>query len=303
MAARYLRMARHHFIPVRDAYTFAVSNARRVRCGMVVPYVPGKLGDNLLEQQCPPEDFCQATEADIDSQNVPCVICNQPVHLESAKTDDQGKTVHAECYATTLILKTGGAQASSSSQKSPTGPFRHQCLIYEGSPSLQLPALAATIRQMLSATHRCLYLNSPAMVAGMSSCLAAQGTDVAYEVAKTSLVLSSDQSHLSGGNFDVEKMIGKLEVAIVQALRDGYEGLWATGDMLWEFGNERNLQKLLRYERLLEELFRRQPLLCGICQYHGDLFPPEILRESLLTHRAVFINETLSRINPHYVEA
>ena len=27
-----------------------------------------------------------------------CSICNKPVDLESAKTDDDGKTVHGECY-------------------------------------------------------------------------------------------------------------------------------------------------------------------------------------------------------------
>jgi MEDS: MEthanogen/methylotroph, DcmR Sensory domain len=204
----------------------------------------------------------------MDSQNVPCIICNRPIHLESAKTDDQGKPVHGECYATSVTLKRIGTQESSGTQEIPTGPFRHQCLIYEGAPSRQLPALAATIRHRLGANYRCLYLNSPAMVAGMSSYLAAQGIDVAHEVSKTSLVLSSDQSHLSAANFDVKQMIGKLEYAIVQALRDGYQGLWATGDMSWEFGAERNFQKLFEYERQLEELFRRQPLLCGICQYH-----------------------------------
>lgn len=237
----------------------------------------------------------------MDSQNVPCVICNQPVHLETAKTDEQGQAIHGQCYATTL--KGAGTQGISSDQDTPAGPFRHQCLIYQGPPSRQLPSLAATIRRMLGANHRCLYLNSPAMVAGMASCLAAQDIDVAHEVSKNSLVLSSDRSHLSNGNFDVDEMIGKLEDAVRQALKDGYKGLWATGDMSWEFGSERNLQKLLRYERELEELFRRQPLLCGICQYHGDLLPHEILGHSLLTHRAVFINETLSRINPQYAEA
>lgn len=239
----------------------------------------------------------------MDSHSVPCVICSQPVHLESAKADEAGKPVHGECYVTTLTLKRAGTQESRSAQKNAAGPFRHQCLIYEGAPSRQLPALAATMRQMLGANYRCLYLNSPAMVAGMASYLAAQGTDVAREISKTSLVLSSDQSHLPGEDFDVEQMIGRLEYAIVQALRDGYKGLWATGDMSWEFGSERNLHKLLRYERQLEELFRRQPLLSGICQYHGDLLPDEILRQGLLTHRAVFINETLSHINSHYAEA
>ena len=179
-------------------------------------------------------------------------------------------------------------------------PFGHQCLIYQGAPSRQLPALAAVIRQMLAANYRCLYLNSPVMVAGMSSYLAAKGIDVAHEVSKTNLVFSSDQSHLADGGFDVDEMISKLDDAIVQALTDGYKGLWATGDMSWEFGTEKNFSKLLKYERQLEELFRRQPMLSGICQYHSDLLPHEVLRQGLLTHRAVFISETLSRVNPHF---
>jgi hypothetical protein len=178
--------------------------------------------------------------------------------------------------------------------------FRHQCLIYDGSPSRQLSSLAVVIRQMLAANYRCLYLNSPAMVAGMSSYLAAQGIDVALEISKTSLLLSSEQGHLVDGAFDVERMIANLEFAVVQAISDGYEGLWATGDMFWEFGSERNFPKLLEYERRLEELFQKQPTLCGICQYHSDLLPREILRQGILTHPGLFINETLSRLNPHY---
>jgi hypothetical protein len=178
--------------------------------------------------------------------------------------------------------------------------FRHQCLIYDGSPSRQLSSFAVVIRQMLAANYRCLYLNSPAMVAGMSSYLAAQGIDVALEISKTSLLLSSEQDHLVDGAFDVERMIAKLESAVVRAMSDGYDGLWATGDMFWEFGSERNFPKLLEYERRLEELFQKQPTLCGICQYHSDLLPREMLRQGILTHRGLFINETLSRVNPHY---
>ena len=179
---------------------------------------------------------------------------------------------------------------------------RHQCVIYAGAPSQLLPALAARMRQMLAANYRCLYLNSPAMVAGMSSYLAAQGIDVAHEKARKRILLSSDQSQVCGGGFDVEEMIYSLEVAVAEALTDGYTGLWASGDMMWEFGTERNLPKLGEYERRLEELFDRQPTLCGICQYHCDLLPPEILRWALLTHRALFVDETLSHINPHYAK-
>jgi hypothetical protein len=165
-----------------------------------------------------------------------------------------------------------------------------------------MPTLSAVMGQMLGANYRCLYLNSPAMLAGMCSYLAAQGVDVGHELSKGKLVLSSDQSQLYGGGFDVEKMLATLEETVVQALKDGYDGLWASGDMSWEFGGEKNLPKLLRYERRLEDLFRRQPTLCGICQYHSDLLPQAALRHGLLTHRGLFVNETLSRINPHYVE-
>ena len=178
---------------------------------------------------------------------------------------------------------------------------RHQCLIYRGSPAPHLPAIAALMRRKLGERHRCLYLNSPPMVAGMRSYLAAAGVDVAHEVEKRSLILSSDQGHLAGGSFDADLMLQALEEAVQQAHNDGYEGLWATGDMTWEFGSRKNMANLLQYEWKLEDLFRRQPSLCGICQYHVDTLPPEAVRQGLLAHQAIFINETLARVNPDYV--
>src|SRR5579872_1815958 len=155
---------------------------------------------------------------------------------------------------------------------------RHQCLIYKGSPSRHLPALAALMRQKLDERHRCLYLDSPPMVAGMRSYLAAAGMNVAGEVKKGSLVLSSDQGHLANGHFDADRMLLSLEGAVRDALGAGYQGLWATGDMTWEFGSKREFGKLLDYEWKLEDLFRREPCISGICQYHIDTLPQEAVR-------------------------
>ena len=157
------------------------------------------------------------------------------------------------------------------------------------------------MRQKLNERHRCLYLDSPPMVAGMRSYLAAAGVDVVREVGKGSLVLSSDQGHLENGHFDADRMLQALEGAVRTALSDGYQGLWATGDMTWEFGSKKEFGKLLEYEWKLEDLFRRQPCLSGICQYHIDTLPQNVARAGLLTHRSVFINETLSRLNPNFV--
>jgi hypothetical protein len=178
--------------------------------------------------------------------------------------------------------------------------MRHQCMIYRGSPAEHLRGLAQLIVEKLEAKNRCLYLNSPSMVAGVRSYLAAAGLDVAQQVSKGSLVLSSATDHLLNGHFDVERMLEMLSIAVEGALSDGYQGLWATGDMTWEFGGQENFDKLLAYECGLEVLFRSQPALSGICQYHQDTLPEDSVHVALSKHRAVFVNETLSRVNPFY---
>jgi hypothetical protein len=150
---------------------------------------------------------------------------------------------------------------------------------------------------------RCMNINSPAMTAGLRSGLYAAGVDVEREIARGALVLASDYSHMIEGRFDVDRMIDTLATAVQAALADGYAGLFATGDMTWEFGPEKEFTKLLQYEWRLEQLFHKHPALSGICQYHRDLLPREAVREGLVSHGSVFINETISRVNPHYVLA
>lgn len=180
---------------------------------------------------------------------------------------------------------------------------RHRCLIYEGAPSVQLPALAAVIYRKLEEGYRCFYLNSPPMVAGLRTLLAAKGLDVVSETSKARLILSSKPALAADGSFDVELMLYNIEYALDQALTAGYKGLFATGDMTWEFGPGKDFAKLLEYEWRLEKLFRKRQELSGICQYHLGTLPREVAREGLLSHRIAFINETLSRINPYYVSS
>jgi hypothetical protein len=98
---------------------------------------------------------------------------------------------------------------------------RHQCMIYEGSPAIHLQGVASVIREKLKENWRCLYLNSPTMVAGMRSYLAAAGLNVSAEVSNGALVLLSDDGHLIAGRFDVDRMIGMLSDAIDDASGDG----------------------------------------------------------------------------------
>jgi len=180
------------------------------------------------------------------------------------------------------------------------GLSRHRCLIYDGAPSVHLPLIASVIKERLQDNYRCLYLNSPAMIAGLRAYLAARGIDVVQNVARGSLVLSSDHDHIIDGEFSIDTILTNLGRLAGEALADGYQGLFASGDMLWEFGNERNLEKLLAYETRLEELLRTLPALSGICQYHREILPSSAVKTALYTHQTIYLNETLPRLNPHY---
>lgn len=178
---------------------------------------------------------------------------------------------------------------------------RHQCLIYSGAPSQKLSIIAGIIQDKLNEGYRCLYLNSPPMVAGLRSTLAAMDMDVA-ELVKDKLILSSDT--VSPGNrFNAELMLNNLESHLDQAISDGYKGLWASGDMTWEFGPDKDFSSLMEYEIGLEGLFHKRPELCGICQYHQESLPKEAMRKSLLIHPTIVITETLKIVNPHYLKS
>ena len=57
--------------------------------------------------------------------------------------------------------------------------------------------------------------------------------------------------------------------------------------MTWELGNEKNFGKLMEYECGLEQLFQKIPQLSGICQYHRETLPDDIVQQGLFTHQSV----------------
>jgi len=111
---------------------------------------------------------------------------------------------------------------------------RHKCLIYDGHPSEQLPVVVPLLLDGLHHHWRCLYLGDPEMVRMVTAALGAKGVDTAREVGRGALILSSDRSHLVGGEFEPQVMIDGLRSLIDGALHEGFEGLCATGDMRWE---------------------------------------------------------------------
>src|SRR5262249_41001889 len=137
---------------------------------------------------------------------------------------------------------------------------RHKCLIYDGDPSEQLPVVVPLLIDGLRGNERCLYLGSPDTVHMVDTALNARGVDTGAEASRGALVFSSDRSHLDGGRFEPAAMVDMLRKLIDDAVHDGFAGLCATGDMMWELGTEQNFERLLEYEALLEQVFREKPL-------------------------------------------
>lgn len=177
---------------------------------------------------------------------------------------------------------------------------RHKCLIYEGHPSEQLPIVVPLLKGGIEENWKCLYLGAPEMLQMVDTALAAGGVDTSRAKKRGALVLSSDRSHLDGGVFNPQEMIDELCSTIDDAVREGFQGLCATGDMRWELGADENFDHLIEYEAKLELVFRERPLT-GICQYHRDILPARAVRDALVTHRSAYIGDVLNRDNLFYV--
>lgn len=177
---------------------------------------------------------------------------------------------------------------------------RHKCLIYDGAPAEQLPVVVPLLREGLAENWRCLYLASPDDVHMVEHALAQKGVDTKREQERNALVLSSSRDHLVNGRFDVTAMIDMLRTTIDEALRDGYRGLCATGDMRWELGPDENFAELVEYEARLERLIHDAPLR-GVCQYHRGFVPPEAIAHALSAHRATYVGNTFNHDNLYYL--
>ncbi len=182
----------------------------------------------------------------------------------------------------------------------PSEVSHHKCLVYDGHRSEPLPVVTPFLLEGLQNNWRCLYVGSPEVAQMVDQALVTKGVDTVHEVKRGALIFSSDRSHLADGVFEAGLMVDWLCNLIDGAVRDGFEGLCATGDMRWELGSDSNFDRLVEYEARLEQVFRDKSLR-GICQYRRGVVPAEAVRDALLTHRSAYIGAALNQDNLFYI--
>jgi hypothetical protein len=94
-------------------------------------------------------------------------------------------------------------------------------------------------------------------------------------------------------------MIGLLSTAVEEALRDGFEGLCAAGDMTWLIDEAPGSEELVEYEALLNHFYASNRAL-GLCQYNRRRLPARVLDHGIATHPTVRIGGPILLTNPFY---
>lgn len=177
-------------------------------------------------------------------------------------------------------------------------PGSHACILYESIDQL-LAISVPFIRLGLERGERCIYTAPPEALNRLAVSLDSQGVDVAAERRKGSLLLMADRPYLVNDSFDPDAMVGCIVQAIEQSQADGFNGLRAMGDVAWELGPRFDINRLPDYETKLDAALEDRPVV-GLCHYHRQEYPPEILQSVVCSHSAVCLNQQVIGLNPYH---
>lgn len=177
----------------------------------------------------------------------------------------------------------------------------HVCTLFL-SPEEQLAAAVEYIRGGLERGERCLYVCGEHTPAQLAEALRKAGINVDAEMHRGALILiTKEDAHLQGGHFHPDKMISMLEAAVEDALKAGFAGLCAAGDMNWVLDDAPGTEMLAEYEARLNRFYASHKAL-GLCQYNRKTLPARFLDHCIATHRLVRVAGPILLENPFYEE-
>ena len=128
------------------------------------------------------------------------------------------------------------------------------------------------------------------------------GIEVEREERAGSLCfVDQSECYLLGGRFDPQAMRAFLQDLTLNALRDGFCGLFAAGEARWIPSTPEDWQAWMVYERSVAELTATMPLTT-LCLYPTDHFDPALLLDVLRNHPLVLAGRVVCE-NSFYHEA
>ncbi len=120
-----------------------------------------------------------------------------------------------------------------------------------------------------------------------------------YIKSKQFVFLTKRQAYLKNGYFDPDGMIKLLRKTERLALKEGYKGLRATGEMSWTFTKLPGVERFIEYEAKLNNFYPKSKCI-GVCQYNEKKFNAEILLDVIHTHPITVIHRSICE-NPYFI--
>ena len=158
----------------------------------------------------------------------------------------------------------------------------------------QFSVIAPFIADGLAANQRCLYVAHDNSVPMVLQKLNEAGVPATEAVRTGSLkLLTSKETFLRHGVFQMDRMVDDLREEVEAALRDGFGGLRASGEMTWALDTPAALEQLAEYECKLHARFPRR--FIGLCQYDESRFAQSALSDMLHLHPWVLTRGRLVR--------
>ena len=160
----------------------------------------------------------------------------------------------------------------------------HACVFYRSEDAL-MEVLTPYIAEGLRKGERCFCAQKPNVIKRLMFDLRFIGVDIDAEVDGGNLELhTEDEVYFPNNAFEPEALIERLESSIRDSIRRGNSGFRSAGELSWVVEGRSECDRMIEYERMVEEAFPRHPAV-GICQYDMGKFEPEVLASVLEAHR------------------
>ena len=173
----------------------------------------------------------------------------------------------------------------------------HACPVYQADQD-QIDVAVAFLQIGLNRNDRCVFAGARALLPRLEDALTAAGVDVSGALQRGALsLLADDETYLRHGRFDAGEMLDLVAALESQALKSGFSGLRAVGEMSWALAGCTERQ-LLDYEQRVDAFISGRRTL-ALCQFDRRRFPPTFIHDIIRNHPIVLIGREVFA-NPYY---
>ncbi len=179
-----------------------------------------------------------------------------------------------------------------------TDPGQHLCGLYQGEHQRK-EMLVPFLHQGLTAGQRALCIVDIRYAEVILGDLRDARTDPQEDLAAGRLcMLTPEQTYVSDGIFDPDRMIDLLRAQADRAVAEGYAALRLVCDMSWAMELPSTCERLIEYESKLNEFLRTSKCL-ALCLYDRRCFDPALLLDVLGLHPTVVVASRVRKNAAH----